>query len=118
MSTTIHLREHQVAGLAAIRSWLGWPHTRTPGPAGERATYVSATGSGKTYTAAAAAGEFFPRGRVLVMVPTLDLLAQTAQAWRRIGHTTPMVAVCSLHGDEVLDALGVRVASLMCGGNS
>ncbi|MEU2549588.1 Helicase associated domain protein [Streptomyces roseolus] len=107
----IHLREHQVAGLAAIRSWLGWPHTRTPRPAGERATYVSATGSGKTYTAAAAAREFFPRGRVLVMVPTLDLLAQTARAWRRIGHTGPMVAVCSLYGDEVLDALGVRVTT-------
>ncbi|MFD6760248.1 DEAD/DEAH box helicase [Streptomyces roseolus] len=107
----IHLREHQLAGLAAIRSWLGWPHTRTPGPAGERATYVSATGSGKTYTAAAAAREFFPRGRVLVMVPTLDLLAQTARAWRRIGHTASMVAVCSLYGDEVLDALGVRVTT-------
>ncbi|MFF7816083.1 Helicase associated domain protein [Streptomyces sp. NPDC007945] len=109
--STVQLREHQVAGLAAIRSWLGWPHTRTPGPAGERATYVSATGSGKTYTAAAAAREFFPRGRVLVMVPTLDLLAQTAQAWRRIGHTAPMLAVCSLYGDEVLDALGVRVTT-------
>ncbi|WP_189955131.1 DEAD/DEAH box helicase [Streptomyces roseolus] len=107
----IQLREHQKAGLDAIQAWLGWPHIRTPRPDGERATYVSATGSGKTYTAAAAAREFFPRGRVLVMVPTLDLLAQTAQAWRRIGHTGPMVAVCSLYGDEVLDALGVRVTT-------
>ncbi|MFJ9495271.1 DEAD/DEAH box helicase family protein [Streptomyces sp. NPDC101224] len=39
---------------------------------------MSATGSGKTYTAAAAAREFFPRGRVLVMVPTLDLVAWRA----------------------------------------
>ncbi|MFE5797016.1 Helicase associated domain protein [Streptomyces sp. NPDC056503] len=111
MSTTIHLREHQTAGLAAIRSWLGWPHTRTPRPAGERATYVSATGSGKTYTAAAAARDFFPGGRILVMVPTLDLLAQTVQAWRRIGHTGPMAAVCSLYGDDVLEGLGVRVTT-------
>ncbi|MFD6365848.1 DEAD/DEAH box helicase family protein, partial [Streptomyces roseolus] len=111
MSTTIHLREHQKAGLDAIQAWLGWPHIKTPRPDGERATYVSATGSGKTITAAAAAREFFPRGRILVMVPTLDLLAQTARAWRRIGHTASMVAVCSLYGDEVLDALGVRVTT-------
>ncbi|GAA3043959.1 DEAD/DEAH box helicase [Streptomyces roseofulvus] len=111
MTTTIQLREHQKAGLDAIQAWLGWPHTRTPRPEGERATYVSATGSGKTITAAAAARQFFPHGRVLVMVPTLDLLAQTAQAWRRVGHTAPMVAVCSLHGDEVLEALGVRVTT-------
>ncbi|MFE6225304.1 Helicase associated domain protein [Streptomyces sp. NPDC057854] len=111
MSTTIQLREHQKAGLDAIQAWLGWPDTRTPGPAGERATYVSATGSGKTITAAAAARTFFPNGRILVMVPTLDLLAQTVQAWRRVGHTAPMVAVCSLHGDEVLEALGVRVTT-------
>ncbi|MFH9742722.1 Helicase associated domain protein [Streptomyces roseolus] len=111
MSTTIQLREHQKASLDAIQAWLGWPHIKAPRPDGERATYVSATGSGKTYTAAAAAREFFPRGRVLVMVPTLDLIAQTARAWRRIGHTGPMVGVCSLYGDEVLEALGVRVTT-------
>ncbi|KAA6211798.1 helicase [Streptomyces filamentosus] len=111
MNATVQLREHQMTGLAAIRSWLGWPRTRTPGPAGERATYVSATGSGKTITAAAAAREFFPRGRILVMVPTLDLLAQTAAAWRRVGHTAPMVAVCSLEADDALAALGVRTTT-------
>lgn len=68
---------------------------------------VSATGSGKTYTAAAAALDCFPGGRILVMVPTLDLLVQTAQAWRTIGHRSPMVAVCSLEGDAVLEQLGV-----------
>ncbi|MEU3607076.1 Helicase associated domain protein [Streptomyces sp. NPDC035033] len=111
MSTTIHLREHQKTGLDAIQAWLGWPHLRVPRPAGERATYVSATGSGKTITAAAAARQFFPAGRVLVMVPTLDLLAQTAAAWRRVGHTAPMVAVCSLEGDEALTELGVRTTT-------
>ncbi|AIV32118.1 helicase [Streptomyces sp. CCM_MD2014] len=69
---------------------------------------MSATGSGKTITAAASALECFPGGRILVTVPTLDLLVQTAQAWRAVGHRAPMVAVCSLENDPVLGALGVR----------
>ncbi|MGW8768359.1 Helicase associated domain protein [Streptomyces sp. NPDC055815] len=109
--TAIQLREHQTAGLAAIRSWTGWPHLKVPGQAGERATFVSATGSGKTITAASAARQFFPHGRILVMVPTLDLLVQTAAAWRRVGHTAPMTAVCSLAGDDILDSLGVRTTT-------
>lgn len=72
---------------------------------------VSATGSGKTITAAACALECFPGGRILVTVPTLDLLAQTAQAWRLVGHRSPMVAVCSLEKDEVLERLGVRTTT-------
>jgi superfamily II DNA or RNA helicase len=72
---------------------------------------VSATGSGKTITAAAAVLKCFPRGRILVTVPTLDLLVQTAQAWRRVGHTAPMVAVCSLENDPVLGELGVRTTT-------
>ncbi|MFE5796356.1 Helicase associated domain protein [Streptomyces sp. NPDC056503] len=107
----VRLREHQVAGLAAIRAWTGRARGRAPRPDGERATYVSATGSGKTYTAASAALRCFPGGRILVMVPTLDLLVQTAAAWRGIGHRAPMVAVCSLEHDEVLDRLGVRATT-------
>lgn len=72
---------------------------------------MSATGSGKTITAAACALECFPGGRILVTVPTLDLLAQTAQAWRLVGHRSPMVAVCSLEKDEVLERLGVRTTT-------
>ncbi|GGU46130.1 hypothetical protein GCM10010244_84940 [Streptomyces coeruleorubidus] len=64
-------------------------------------------GSGKTITAAWAALECFRGGRILIMVPTLDLLVQTAQAWRRVGHNGPMVAVCSLEKDDVLEQLGV-----------
>lgn len=78
---------------------------------GARATIVSATGSGKTITAAASALECFSGGRILVTVPTLDLLAQTAQAWRLVGHRAPMVAVCSLENDPVLDSLGVRTTT-------
>ncbi|KFG71661.1 helicase [Streptomyces mutabilis] len=72
---------------------------------------MSATGSGKTITAAASALECFPGGRILVTVPTLDLLVQTAQAWRLVGHRAPMVAVCSLENDPVLGALGVRTTT-------
>ncbi|MFZ3491746.1 Helicase associated domain protein, partial [Streptomyces sp. 5.8] len=37
--------------------------------------------------------------------------AQTAQAWRLVGHRTPMVAVCSLENDPVLNELGVRTTT-------
>ncbi|GGU68810.1 helicase [Streptomyces lavendofoliae] len=72
---------------------------------------VSATGSGKTITTAACALEYFPEGRILVMVPTLDLIVQSAQSWRRVGHRAPMVAVCSVDRDEVLEQLGVRTTT-------
>ncbi|RPK79661.1 Helicase associated domain protein [Streptomyces sp. ADI98-10] len=61
--------------------------------------------------AAACALESFAGGRILVTVPTLDLLAQTAQAWRAVGHRAPMVAVCSLENDAVLNSLGVRTTT-------
>ena len=72
---------------------------------------MSATGSGKTITAAACALESFADGRILVTVPTLDLLVQTAQVWRAVGHRAPMVAVCSLENDPVLNELGVRTTT-------
>ncbi|MCT6781461.1 Helicase associated domain protein [Streptomyces sp. CS7] len=107
----IRLREHQVAQKAAFRKWTGFP-ARSPVPQqGARGTIVSATGSGKTIMAAASALECFPDGRILVMVPTLDLLVQTAQAWRAVGHRAPMVAVCSLENDAVLNGLGVRTTT-------
>ncbi|MFF2478786.1 Helicase associated domain protein [Streptomyces sp. NPDC058066] len=107
----ITLREHQVDANSRIRKWAGLPARSFVPERGARATLVSATGSGKTYTAAVAALECFPGGRILVMVPTLDLLVQTVQAWRRVGHNGPMVAVCSLEKDEVLEQLGVRTTT-------
>ncbi|MFJ7416424.1 Helicase associated domain protein [Streptomyces sp. NPDC098077] len=104
----IRLREHQVAQKAAFRRWSGFPARPPVPPQGARGTIVSATGSGKTIMAAASALECFPDGRILVMVPTLDLLVQTAQAWRAVGHRALMVAVCSLENDAVLGSLGVR----------
>ncbi|MFJ5741148.1 DEAD/DEAH box helicase [Streptomyces microflavus] len=107
----IPLRKHQLDQKAAVRKWVGFPARSTVPPQGARGTIVSATGSGKTIMAAASALECFPGGRILVTVPTLDLLAQTAQAWRAVGHRAPMVAVCSLENDPVLGSLGVRTTT-------
>ena len=60
-----------------------------------RATVVSACGTGKTLIAALAA-EGLKAGRVLVAVPTLDLLAQTARAWSLAGRTGRTAAVCGV----------------------
>ncbi|MEV8058773.1 Helicase associated domain protein [Streptomyces antimycoticus] len=107
----IRLRKHQVETKSRIRQWVGFPARSSVPGCGARATVVSATGSGKTYTAAVAALEYFPGGRILVMADTIDLLVQSAQAWRRVGHRGPMVAVCSLEKDEVLERLGVRATT-------
>ncbi|MEU1312467.1 Helicase associated domain protein [Streptomyces cinnamoneus] len=109
--SAISLREHQVAQKAAFRKWVGFSARSPVSPEGARAMGVSATGSGKTITAAASALECFPGGRILVMVPTLDLIVQSAQSWRRVGHRAPMVAVCSVDKDEVLEQLGVRTTT-------
>lgn len=59
-----------------------------------------ATGSGKTRVAVRSAEELHA-GRVLVLVPSLDLLAQTESAWREGGRRGPMMGVSSLRGEEV-----------------
>ncbi|MGW7055147.1 Helicase associated domain protein [Streptomyces sp. NPDC054887] len=107
----ISLREHQVDQKSAFRKWVGFPARSSVPPEGVRAMGVSATGSGKTITTAVCALEYFPEGRILVMVPTLDLIVQSAQSWRRVGHRAPMVAVCSVDKDEVLEQLGVRTTT-------
>ncbi|MFE1076215.1 Helicase associated domain protein [Streptomyces sp. NPDC058783] len=107
----ISLREHQVTQKKAIRERVKFFARSSVLEQGARGTLVSATGSGKTITAAASALECFPGGRILVTVPTLDLLVQTAQAWRAVGHRAPMVAVCSLENDPVLSTLGVRTTT-------
>ncbi|MFE1781031.1 Helicase associated domain protein [Streptomyces sp. NPDC059506] len=109
--SAIQLKEHQVDQRAAFRRWVGFPARSSVPPRGARGTIVSATGSGKTITAATCALESFADGRILVTVPTLDLLVQTAQAWRAVGHRAPMVAVCSLENDPVLNELGVRTTT-------
>ncbi|MET8615884.1 DEAD/DEAH box helicase [Streptomyces misionensis] len=107
----IPLKKHQIDQKSAFRRWVGFPARSSVPPQGARGTIVSATGSGKTIMAAASALECFPGGRILVTVPTLDLLVQTVQAWRAVGHRSPMVAVCSLENDPVLNELGVRTTT-------
>ncbi|MGA5772285.1 Helicase associated domain protein [Streptomyces pseudogriseolus] len=107
----VPLKEHQVDQKSRFRDWVGFPARSFVPPEGARAMGVSATGSGKTITTAACALEYFPGGRILVMVPTLDLIVQSAQSWRRVGHRAPMVAVCSVDKDEVLEQLGVRTTT-------
>ncbi|GAA1542865.1 DEAD/DEAH box helicase [Streptomyces albidochromogenes] len=67
---------------------------------GLRTQVIMATGSGKTRVAVRSAQELHA-GRVLVLVPSLDLLAQTEAAWREGGRRGPMIGVSSLRGEEV-----------------
>ncbi|MGC9501853.1 Helicase associated domain protein [Streptomyces sp. WG7] len=67
---------------------------------GLRTQVIMATGSGKTRVAVRSAQELHA-GRVLVLVPSLDLLAQTEAAWREGGRRGPVIGVSSLRGEEV-----------------
>nr|WP_237539556.1 DEAD/DEAH box helicase family protein [Streptomyces sp. SID4951] len=51
----------------------------------DRASVVAACGTGKTLIAARTASRLAARGRVLVLVPTLDLLSQTVRSWHAAG---------------------------------
>ncbi|WP_327173829.1 Helicase associated domain protein [Streptomyces sp. NBC_01335] len=104
----ITLRPHQVEAVDAIVRGLSLPRDGSVPAHGLRGQVHMATGTGKTVTAAVAALRLVPHGTVGVLVPTLDLLTQTIEAWRRAGHQGPAVAVCSLGADPLLEALGVR----------
>ncbi|MFJ9420256.1 Helicase associated domain protein [Streptomyces sp. NPDC101227] len=104
----IPLFPHQVECVDAIIRGLSGPVDGVLPARGLRGQVVSATGSGKTISAATAALRMVPRGLVGVLVPTLDLLTQTVEAWRAVGHRGPAVAVCSLGADPLLEALDVR----------
>ncbi|TFI28934.1 DEAD/DEAH box helicase [Streptomyces sp. 4R-3d] len=91
---------HQREAVDAIRRVLEAPPGTLLPKKGLRTQVVMATGSGKTRVAARSAEEL-RAGRVLVLVPSLDLLAQTEAAWREAGRRGPMIGVSSLRGDEV-----------------
>ncbi|MEV5567694.1 Helicase associated domain protein [Streptomyces sp. NPDC052196] len=103
----VKLRDHQIEAVAAIVRGLDIPPGGIP-VNGLRGQVHAACGTGKTIIAAASAKRIVPKGRILVLVPTLDLLTQTVQAWRGAGHTGPAVAVCSLSDDPELWNLKVR----------
>ncbi|MFP8888058.1 DEAD/DEAH box helicase [Streptomyces mangrovi] len=104
----VKLRDHQVEAVDAIVRGLDIPPGKKVPKNGLRAQVHAACGTGKTIIAASAARRIVPNGRILVLVPTLDLLTQTVRAWQEAGHTGPSVAVCSLGDDPELYALGVR----------
>ncbi|MCA1221923.1 DEAD/DEAH box helicase [Streptomyces sp. 8L] len=106
----LKLRDHQGEAVAAIVRGLDVPPGGIPAD-GLRGQVNAACGTGKTIMAAAAARRIAPKGRVLVVVPTLDLLTQTVQAWRAAGHTGPAVAVAGLEDDPALWGLKVRATT-------
>ncbi|MFE7779277.1 Helicase associated domain protein [Streptomyces sp. NPDC057445] len=78
--------------------------------AGSRGLLVAATGTGKTLVSVRVADELGAR-LVLFVVPTLDLAAQTALAWRRDGHLEHMVIVSSMDTSAREDLVAARVGS-------
>ncbi|MFJ3164186.1 DEAD/DEAH box helicase [Streptomyces kanasensis] len=98
--TARELRPHQREAVDAVLRALELPARSTVPERGLRTQVIMATGSGKTLVAALSAEEL-RASRVLVLVPSLDLLAQTEAAWREGGRTGPTVGVSSLRGEEV-----------------
>ncbi|MEW2554492.1 Helicase associated domain protein [Streptomyces zhihengii] len=86
MAPDIELRPHQKEAVAATTATLR-DHTR--------ASVIAACGTGKTLIAARTTARIAPRGRVLVLLPTLDLLSQTIRSWRNAGRKGTTIAVCS-----------------------
>ncbi|MFB6717942.1 Helicase associated domain protein [Streptomyces sp. NPDC056237] len=103
----VKLRDHQIEAVSAIVRGFDIPPGGIPFN-GLRGQVHAACGTGKTIIAAASARRLVPKGRVLVLVPTLDLLAQTVKAWHETGHKGPAVAVCSPLDDPELWSLKVR----------
>ncbi|WP_247707058.1 DEAD/DEAH box helicase [Streptomyces liliiviolaceus] len=95
----MELRPHQAEAVDNVVRILGVPPGGRMPPEGLRTQVIAATGSGKTLIGAESAHRLSAR-RVLVLVPTLDLLTQMATAWRRAGRPGAMVGVCSLRAEE------------------
>ncbi|MGW0538674.1 Helicase associated domain protein [Streptomyces sp. NPDC003032] len=94
------LRPHQREAVDAVLRALELPARSTVPERGLRTQVVMATGSGKTLVATRSAEEL-RAGRVLVIVPSLDLLTQTEAAWREGGRSGPVIGVSSLRGEDV-----------------
>ncbi|MGG7568704.1 Helicase associated domain protein [Streptomyces sirii] len=94
------LRAHQREAVDAVRRVLEPSVGSRVSVRGLRTQVVMATGSGKSLVAVRSAEEL-QAGRVLVLVPSLDLLAQTETAWCEGGRRGPMIGVSSLRGEEV-----------------
>ncbi|MEU3262201.1 Helicase associated domain protein [Streptomyces albidoflavus] len=108
MGEVLRLRRHQEEAVPALIDGLYGSRNGDLPARGLRGQLLSAPGTGKTVSAAVAALKLAPRGLTGVLVPTLDLLTQTVQSWRRAGHRAPGVAVCHLGTDPLLESLDVR----------
>ncbi|WP_410093268.1 DEAD/DEAH box helicase family protein [Streptomyces sp. ME109] len=104
----LQLRPHQKdAVTAATRTLRAHP----------RASVIAACGTGKTLIAARTAARIAPRGRVLVLLPTLDLLSQTIRSWRQASRKGPAVAICSARQALAHDPVGAEeVVGVFVGG--
>ncbi|MGW1044764.1 Helicase associated domain protein [Streptomyces sp. NPDC002547] len=96
---TVTLRPHQMEAVDGVLRALQIPASGRMSEQGLRTQVIAATGSGKTLIAVEAARRL-AAGRVLVLVPTLDLLTQMAAAWRAGGRKGAMVGVCSLRAQD------------------
>ncbi|MEU1918381.1 DEAD/DEAH box helicase [Streptomyces massasporeus] len=96
----MELRPHQREAVDAVLRALELPARSLVPEGGLRTQVIMATGSGKSLVATRSAEEL-RAGRVLVLVPSLDLLAQTEASWRAGGRTGPMIGVSSLRGEQV-----------------
>ncbi|WP_234379725.1 DEAD/DEAH box helicase [Streptomyces caniscabiei] len=96
----MELRPHQREAVDAVLRALEFPARSLLPEGGLRTQVIMATGSGKSLVATRSAEELHA-GRVLVLVPSLDLLAQTEASWRAGGRTGPMIGVSSLRGEQV-----------------
>ncbi|MFG2894952.1 Helicase associated domain protein [Streptomyces sp. NPDC048248] len=90
---------HQREAVDAVIRALELPARSLVPERGLRTQVIMATGTGKTRVAVRSAQELHA-GRVLVLVPSLDLLTQTEAAWREGGLRGPMIGVSSLRGEE------------------
>ncbi|MFE1935953.1 Helicase associated domain protein [Streptomyces sp. NPDC059474] len=90
------LRGHQVV---ATRNCLNGIREGFP-----RMTVTMPTGSGKTLVAIQVAHQAALAGNVLVVVPTIDLLYQTADAWHAEGRPGTYLSLCSEDPDPHLPA--------------
>ncbi|MEU9255616.1 Helicase associated domain protein [Streptomyces sp. NPDC048270] len=93
------LRPHQREAVDAVARALEVPAGGRVPQRGLRTQVIMATGSGKSLVAVRSAEEL-RAGRVLVLVPSLDLLVQTAAAWREGGRAGRSLAVCSLRPED------------------
>ncbi|MFE9941972.1 DEAD/DEAH box helicase [Streptomyces hirsutus] len=97
--TAKQLRPHQREAVDAVLRVLEFPARSLVPERGLRTQVIMATGSGKSLVAVRSA-EGLCASRVLVLVPSLDLLTQTEIAWREGGRTGPVIGVSSLRGEE------------------